>query len=120
MISWLIIVIVVLAGFLFIKMNLLRHRVFIVVVVLLALFVFGTFYYVYSKNNLDLKSFDGFKTSTKVYTGWLVHSFGNVKALTGNAVKMDWSSTEGSLNKKNDSKSDASKVSGKSSVTFKK
>jgi len=75
------------------KMNHLRHKFFIIFVVLLALFFYLSATYIATKNNLELNSVEGVMASMKVYGGWLANGFQNTKFLTGNAVKMDWTST---------------------------
>lgn len=97
MINWIIIIILVVIAIFAIKLNHLRHRSFIIIVVLLALFLYLTMTYVNSKNNIDLNSSEGIFRSIKIYTGWLANGFQNMKALTGNAVKMDWSSANASF-----------------------
>ena len=126
MISWLIIIVLVVIGIFTIKMNHLRHKFFIVLVVLLALFFYASITFVASKNNIKLDTYEGFSKAIQIYGGWLVNLFGNFKSLTGNAVKMDWSSTNASISKDNtdknaDSISDVpARTSGQASVRFAK
>jgi hypothetical protein len=101
MISWLIIIILVAIGILAIKMNHLKHRFFIIFIILLALFFYASITFVASKNNISLNTYDGFLKAIQIYGGWLVNLFGNFKSLTGNAIKMDWSSTNSSFFDKN-------------------
>ena len=98
MISWIIIVVFIVAGIVLIKMNHFKHRIWIILVVLLVLFLYSTFYIVNTQNKLDFTSFNGFVSSMKIYGAWLTNGFYNFKSLSGNAVKMDWSSTNSSNN----------------------
>jgi len=73
MMGVLIIAVLVVAAVMFIKMNHFRHKLTIIALLLFALFLI------------------------KVYTGWLGNGFQNLKSLTGNAVRMDWTSTNGTF-----------------------
>ena len=97
MISWIVIVILVLVGIFAIKMNHLRHRIFIIALVLLALFLYLSITLVTVQNELDLSSSKGFFNGMKVYGGWVAHAFQNTKTLTGNAIGMDWTATNASF-----------------------
>jgi len=101
MLSWIVIVILIVVGIMAIKFNHLRHRFFIVLLVLLALFLYSSMALVSDENSLNLNSSDGIFSAIKVYTGWLANGFDNLKALAGKAIKMDWSSTNSSFIKKN-------------------
>jgi len=100
MISWIIIAILVLAAFIVLKTNHFKHRVWVVLLVLLALFLYASLTFINAKNDLDLNSTKGVFDSAKIYLGWLANGFKNLKSITGNAIKMDWTSTDESfLNK---------------------
>lgn len=102
MISWIVIGILLVVGIFAIKMNHLRHRIFIVVLIVLALFLYSTLVLVDNRNDLNLSTSDGLFDALKVYNGWLANGFGNMKSLTGRAIGMDWSSTNGSFFNKTD------------------
>ena len=93
MINWIIILILVVVAVLAIKMNHLKHRSVIIIVVLVALFFYASVTFIAAKNNLTMDSYDGFISTMKVYGGWLANGFQNIKVLTGNAIKMDWTAT---------------------------
>ncbi len=122
MINWFIIIILVIAGIFAIKMNHLRHRVFIIALILVALFFYLTVTFVAARNNVNMNSYDGFINGIKVYGGWLANGFQNIKAITGNAMKMDWKSTNATFFSKNskNTNSKSSSSSNKASVTLHK
>jgi hypothetical protein len=93
MISWIVIFILVFVGIFAIKMNHLRHRVFIIMLIFLALFLYSSMALVTQDNDLKLDSSEGIFTAMKVYTGWLANGFNNMKDIAGNVIKMDWTST---------------------------
>ena len=97
MISWIVITILVLVGIFAIKMNHLRHRIFIIMLILLALFLYSSMALVTTNNELSFDDTGGFFHAMKVYTGWLANGFENVKQITGNMIKMDWTSTNSSF-----------------------
>lgn len=101
MISWIVIIVLVVVGIFAIKMNHLRHRVFIILLVLLALFLYVSMVAVGNKNEFEFNSAEGIYDAMKVYTGWLANGFENMKALTGDAIGMDWKSTDGTFIDKN-------------------
>ena len=81
-------------------MNHLKHRFFITLLILAALFLYSTMNLVTTQNDIDLTSIDGVMSSLKVYTGWLANGLGNMKELTGRAIDQDWSNTNASFFKK--------------------
>ena len=111
MMSWIVIVILVVVGIIAIKMNHLKHRVFIVLLILLALFLYSSMALVVENHSLDLKSTDGVFNAVKVYLGWLANGFQNLKTITGNVINMDWTSSDGKFFEKDNSKDDVRKTS---------
>ena len=97
MISWIIVVVLVICGIVVIKMNHFRHKIFIILFVLLALFLYGTFAAINTMNQLELTTSEGIFDAAKLYFGWLSNGFQNLKSITGNVIDMDWTSTNGTL-----------------------
>jgi len=97
MIFWIIVAIVIIGGFVFIKLSSTKSQIKLIFVVLLALFLFGTILVVYTNNKFELTSYGGFLDAGKVYLGWLGNGFQNLKSLTGKAIGMDWESTNGTF-----------------------
>ena len=97
MISWLVILILVVIALIALKLNKVRHKIWIIAIILIAIFLYASLALVYSKNDLDLKSAEGISGAFKVYLGWLGNSFQNLKSITGNVVNMDWTSTNGTF-----------------------
>ena len=89
-----VIVIFLVIGVLAIKMSDLRHRFFVLFLILCALFLYSSFMIISEKHLLDLSSSKGVFAAMGVYSEWLVHSYENVKVLTGKAIEMDWVSTK--------------------------
>lgn len=94
MISWIVIAILVVIAFFILKTDHFKHRMWIILIVLLALFLYISISLINTKHDLNVNSTEGFFNSIKVYFGWLANGFQNLKAITGNAIKMDWASTD--------------------------
>jgi hypothetical protein len=88
---WVIILGLALMAFILFKMNHMRHQFFLIALILLLLFFYITVTKVIKDNDLNLNSISGVETTFKLYFVWLGGAFDNMKAITGNAVKMDWS-----------------------------
>ena len=97
MVSWIVIIVLIIVAIFAVKLNNLRHRFFIILLVLLTLFLYTTMSVVTNQNDLDFKSSKGIFVSIKVYTMWLVNGFDNLKELTGKAIEQDWISNNRSF-----------------------
>ena len=93
MISWIVVVVLIVVGIFAIKLNHLKHRFFIILLVLLALLLYSSMNLVTNENDVDLTSVDGIFSAVKVYTGWLANGVSNVKDLTGRAIDQDWTNS---------------------------
>lgn len=97
MMNILIIAVLLVCGVIAIKMNHFRHKIFLLLLIFLALFLYGTVSVVNNMNEMDLSSSDGVWDAAKLYFGWLGNGFQNLKSITGSAIKMDWTSTNGTF-----------------------
>jgi len=93
MISGIVIIILIVIGVFAIKLNHLKHRFFIIALVLLALFLYSSMSLVTTQNELDITSVGGALSSMKIYAGWLANGFNNMKDLTGRAIDQDWANS---------------------------
>ena len=94
MISWVVIAVLIVLAFIILKTNHFKHRTWVILLVLLALFLYISISLVNTKHDLNVSSTEGFFNSVKVYSGWLANGFQNLKTITGNAIKMDWASAD--------------------------
>ena len=101
MISWMIIGILLIAALIALKMNHLRHRIWILLLVFTALFLYTSATIVYNENELRFDTMEGIFSSVRVYIGWLGNGFQNLKVLSGKAVNMDWTDSNESFVDKN-------------------
>ncbi len=100
MINWIIIIVLVLIAFFLLKINRIRHKFWILLIIFLALFFYITITVVHTTNQFDFSNTKGIFNAGKVYLGWLGNGFQNLKALAGNVIGMDWDSTNGSFSNK--------------------
>lgn len=91
MINWILIVILIAVIFLLVKFREVKHRTFMIVVVLMLIFIVITASQLVRQNGINLSKFDDVVLLSRLYFGWLKHVFANLVNLTGNAVKQDWS-----------------------------
>lgn len=72
------------------KFKELRHQFSLIFIVLVLVFFLLSFGSVFSKNNVDLTTFDGVMLAGKLYFSWLGHMFSNVVQISGYAISQDW------------------------------
>jgi|TARA_B100001971_G_scaffold209276_1_gene232548 hypothetical protein len=97
MIGVMVVGILVVLAVILIRMNHFRHKMVIIVLLVFALFLYTTISVVDKANEFNLTTTEGFFDAAKVYLGWLGNGFGNLRSLAGNAIKMDWASTNGTF-----------------------
>jgi len=90
MANWILIAILLVLIFIIVRFKELKHRIFIIFIIVLILFGILSIGAIYTKNEVDLTSFEGLVAATKLYTSWLKTVYINVAQLTGQAVKQDW------------------------------
>lgn len=95
MINWVLIAIITGAIFLFFKITAFKYeKVWMYSIAFLLLFLLFTFLYVTSFNNVDVSSFDGLVSGTKLYFNWLVNFGQNAAEVTGNSFNFNGTLTE--------------------------
>ena len=73
-----------------------RHKFFSHFLIILLIFMAFTFTLSIRGHDVDFKTAGGVLNAGKVYLSWLGSAFGNFKAVTSYAIKMDWSGEENS------------------------
>jgi len=91
-----IVSVLVLGIWILIEVKRMRHKFFAIFLIALILFSYISFSVTMKNNDVDLTSVDGLTKATKLYFLWLGSAFGNMKSITANAVKMDWSQAQAS------------------------
>lgn len=80
----------ILLGVFLIKYKELKHRIAFAIIISLILLLFASSYNVFKNNDVDLGSFDGVMTLTKLYFNTLFNLVKNVGKISTFAVKQDW------------------------------
>ena len=71
-----------------------KHIIFAILLIVLVIFSYVSFAVVAQDNELDFTSFSGVIEATKIYFSWLGSIFGNLKQITANVFKLDWSANK--------------------------
>ena len=87
---WLIIIVLVILAFVFLRMSHQKHKMFLIILILILLFLYTTASRILAERNINWKSVAGIEKATRVYFAWLGGAFSNLKTITANAIKMDW------------------------------
>jgi len=88
--TWFWIVAIVLVLLLVFKFKEIRHKIGLIAIALILIFLVFSFTQVYKSNKGDLKSFDGMAKVGKIYFSWLGNIFKNVGNIAGYAIHRDW------------------------------
>ncbi|MEK6894269.1 MAG: hypothetical protein AABX10_02295 [Nanoarchaeota archaeon] len=93
MVNFIFIGLIILAVFLFFKITSFRYeRWWTYLIAILLIFVLFSFFNVVKANQIDMNSFDGFLSATKVYLAWIVDFGKTTASITGKAT-LDWNVT---------------------------
>ena len=85
-----VIVAVVIAIWLLFGFKRMKHKLFAVILIALILFSFFSFNVAFNGKEISLNNISDLGKISKIYFSWLGNIFGNMKTITGQAVKMDW------------------------------
>ncbi|MFH1585540.1 MAG: hypothetical protein ABIB79_02135 [archaeon] len=86
--------ILIVAIWVFVELKRLRHKVFAVFLIALILFTYISFSVVLKGQDIEWSTMGGVMKASKLYFSWLGSMFGNMKSITGYAVKMNWDGNE--------------------------
>lgn len=85
-------VLAIIVIWIFIEVKRLKHKLFAVLLIVMILFFYISVTVTLKGQDIDLKSIPGIKEAGGIYLSWIGSIFTNLKTLTTNAIKMDWSS----------------------------
>jgi len=88
--NWLIIGVLIIMVLVVLRLRYISHKTTIVTLLILSLLFYVSFSRVIADEGINLKSLSGLDKAGKIYIGWVVKSFDNLKKVTGEAIKMDW------------------------------
>lgn len=76
-----------------------KHKFTAILLIALIIFSYFSIVSAFKGKDIDLKSSQGIKAAGKMYFLWLGSAFLNIKIITANAIKMDWTGeTNSSIN----------------------
>lgn len=85
--------ILIVVVWLLVEMKRMRHKIFAIFLIALILFTYLSFYVALKGKDINYTTLGGWTQAGKLYFNWLGGMFGNMKSITGYAVKMDWKPT---------------------------
>ncbi len=71
-----------------------KHKLLAIFLIMLIIFTYVSFLVTLKGKDIDFKSIDGLREAGTLYFSWLGSVFGNLRTITTNAIKMDWSANE--------------------------
>jgi len=95
--TFMIIAVLIIGIWILVELKRLKHKIFAIILIALILFFYTSSTLALRGQGIDLKSADGIIKASKIYFAWLGSAFGNLKIITTNAIKMDWSSNNQSI-----------------------
>lgn len=84
------IILIIAAIWVILEIKRFKHRALAIFLIFVLLFSYFSFTVVFTGKKLDLSSVNGIKEAGGIYYSWLASIFVNIKSLTSNAIKMDW------------------------------
>ena len=88
--AFFVIVLLIIAVWIIVEIRRFRHKIFAVFLILLILFLYISTVVVFNEQELDLTSFSGVVSATKLYLSWLASAGDNLKTMAANAIKLEW------------------------------
>ena len=79
----------------FIEFKRFKHKLLAIFLIMLIIFTYVSFLVTLKGKDINFRSIDGIKEAGTLYFSWLGSVFGNIKSITTNAIRMDWSPDPG-------------------------
>ena len=73
-----------------IEVKRLKHKIFAILLIIIIIFSYASFAIVVQDNKMDFTSVSGITEATKIYFSWIGSIFKNLKTITTNVFKLDW------------------------------
>jgi hypothetical protein len=90
-VAFLVTAIAIIAVWVLVELKRLRHKIFAMFLIMVILSLYFSVTYVFREKDINLNTIEGMTSASKLYYSWLVSVFDNVKVITLNAIRMDWS-----------------------------
>ena len=82
----------VVAIWILIEFKRMKHKLFALILIGLIIFSYVSATVIFKDTNINFKTIPGIIEGSKIYFSWLGSVFVNLKTVTANVVKMDWTS----------------------------
>ncbi len=92
--------VLIIAIWVVIEIKRLKHKLFAIFLIALILFTYVSFTVTLRGQEIDYATIPGMLTATKLYVSWLGSIFGNMKAMTIYAIRMDWKGNNTNIGEK--------------------
>jgi len=89
-----VVAVLIIAIWVLIEIKRMKHKVFAIILIALILFSYISASLIFRGQDINFKTVPGLIKATKIYFSWIGSVFLNIKSITTNAVKMDWSVNE--------------------------
>ena len=89
--NWVIVAALVILAFVFLRIKHFKHKLILVFLIIALLFVYASGSRILSGHEIEWRTTEGWGDAATLYAGWLGGVFDNLKVITTNAIKMDWS-----------------------------
>jgi len=89
-VAFVLVLVLVLGIWLVIEFRRFKHKIFAILLIVVILFTYFSFFLAIKGQGLDLKTFDGVRDAGKMYFLWIGNAFDNVKIVTSNVISMNW------------------------------
>jgi|TARA_Y100000310_G_scaffold17671_1_gene17430 hypothetical protein len=89
--SLLIISVVIISIWVVIEVKRFKHKIFAIFLIILIIILYWGVIVVFQDREIDLTTVSGMTEATKIYFSWFGSIFENLKTLTSNVIRMDWS-----------------------------
>ena len=93
-ITLLVVSVLIIAIWVIIEMQRMRHKVFAIFLIALVLFSYLSFSFVFNEKEINFTSIKGITTAATLYFSWMGTVFSNFKSITTKAIKMNWKGNE--------------------------
>jgi MFS superfamily sulfate permease-like transporter len=89
-----VLAVLVVSIWILIELKRFKHKIFAIFLIVLILFSYISASVIFKGEDIDFKTIPGLIKATKVYFSWIGSIFSNLKSITTNAIRMDWSVNE--------------------------
>jgi len=95
--AFIIIAVLIILIWIIVEFKRFKHKIFAILLIIIILFFYISITYTLKGQGIDLKTPSGMLKAAKIYFVWMGSAFSNLKSITSNAVRMDWSAKNNTI-----------------------